>query len=387
MKSALMPPVAAMLALSAAIDGATPASAQQMAGSLEAGLQTLARALVANAPAGQRPAMSVMPFPSADQSCPVLSVSIVDELTTALVNAVQPKPRVVERMQLETIISQNRLDDFLSDPEQRRRLGGLSGINALVVGSFVVIGDRLRINARLVGMDNGEVMAAEAVSVPRTSEITEFLRQSSNRGQNCIMRATNATPARSASGAPALFPPSTSTNNSPQAPASDQACDEQDGLRVCAQGLRRSGRDVQATLQIENAGSGAVAVAVVGPQPSLTDSDGVALPIAQLSGLPICGNQLSSRNMQANQQTWCLMSDSFLSRHAFRSLPPGGRARMMMQFKANEASTGSAFTLSAALGVLPRLPSGMTAAEAQQLRAKPFIVMLPDLRPTDQSGR
>ncbi len=67
-------------------------------------------------------------------------------------------------MQLETIIAQNQLDDFLSDPEQRRRLGGLSGINALVVGSFVVIGDRLRINARLVGMENGEMMAAEAVS-------------------------------------------------------------------------------------------------------------------------------------------------------------------------------------------------------------------------------
>lgn len=387
MRAAFTPRVAAALTMSAVTGQAVPASAQQMAGSLEAGLQTLARTLVANAPAGQRPAMSVMPFPGADQSCPVLSVFVVDELTTALVNAVQPRPRVVERMQLETIIAQNQLDDFLSDPEQRRRLGGLSGINALVVGSFVVIGDRLRINARLVGMENGEMMAAEAVSVPRTSEITEFLRQSSNRGQNCLVRAANAAPARSASGAPAVVPPSTSLSNAPQPPSSDHACDEQDGVKVCAQGLRRSGRDVQATLQIENVGGNAVAVAVVGPQPRLTDSDGVALPIAQLSGLPICGSQLSSLYMQANSQNGCLNSEGFLSRHAFRSLPPGGRARMMMQFKAEEASAGSTFTLSAALGVLPRLPVGMTAAEAQQLRARPFIVMLPDLRPADQSGR
>lgn len=382
MKASLISRTAAALSLAMVAGQAPPASAQQMAGSLEAGLQALARTLVANAPAGQRPAISVMPFPSADQSCPVLSVFVVDELTTALVNAVQPKPRVVERMQLETIIAQNQLDDFLSDPEQRRRLGGLSGINALVVGSFVVIGDRLRINARLVGMENGEMMAAEAVSVPRTGEITELLRQGSSRGQNCLMRAASAAPARAASGANATASPAASAAPRPQPPSGDQPCDEQDGIKVCVQSFRRNGKDAQATLQIENNGSAGVGVAVVGPQPTLTDNDGATFELTQLSGLPICGRELSHAFMRANNQDACLRYNHIIDRSAFRNLPPGARARLMLQFKADGTSSGASFALGAALGVLPRLPSSVSAAEAQRLQARPFMVMLPDVRPT-----
>ena len=189
--------------------------------------------------AGAAPALSVMPFPGADQSCPVLSVFVVDELTTTLVSSVQPRPRVVERQQLETIIAQNRLE-ILSDPEQRRRLGGLSGIQALVVGSFAVIGDRLRINARLVAIDSGETIAAHAVSVPRTSEITELLRQSSGRGRNRLVDPAPAARAAAPANSPTI-PPT-------RLPLPGEACDEQDGVRVCAQGLRRTGEGYAAHL-------------------------------------------------------------------------------------------------------------------------------------------
>ena len=168
-----------------AANGAGPAAAQQLSGSLEAGLQTLAQTLLAGLPQQGRPSLSVMPFPAADQACSVLSVFVVDELTTTLIGAVTPRPRVVERQQLETIIAQERLDEFLTDPEQRRRLGGKSGIGALVVGTYAVIGDRVRLNARLVAIESGEAIAAAAVSVPRTSELSELLRQDAGRGRKC----------------------------------------------------------------------------------------------------------------------------------------------------------------------------------------------------------
>ena len=219
-------------ALAAAVWLACSASslpAQQVAGSVEAGLESLAQKLLAGAAPERRPALSVMPFPGADQSCPVLSVFVVDELTTSLVSAVQPRPRVVERQQLETIIAQNRLDEFLTNPEQRRRLGGLSGIDALVVGSFAVIGDRLRINARLVAIDSGETIAAHAVSVPRTGEITELLRQASGRGRNCLSD-TAVTPRPVASATP-----EPNTPRPERLPLPGEACEEQDGVKACAQ--------------------------------------------------------------------------------------------------------------------------------------------------------
>ncbi len=358
---------------------ASPLAAQQMAGSVEAGLQTLAQALLAGVPAGQHPALSVLPFPGADQSCPVLSVYVVDELTTTLVSTVQPRPRVVERQQLEAIIAQNRLDEFLTDPEQRRRLGGLSGIGAVVLGTFATIGDRLRINARLVAIDTGETTAAAAVSVPRTGEIAELLRQSSGRGRNCLPEAAARSVVRTSPGTL----PATATKPLP----AGESCQEQDGIRVCTRNVRRSAQDIQLSLIIENVGDAPIAVAAVGPVPSLTDNDGTTFSLQKISGLPMCGSTINNMWMEAERQSHCLLNNWPLSRSAFRPVPPGGRASMALQFRADQSSDGATFTLTAAFGVLPQMPSALPAAEAEKLQARPFILMLPNVQTSAVQGQ
>lgn len=349
----------------------SPLAAQEMAGSVEAGLQTLALTLLAGLPADQHPALSVLPFPGADQSCPVLSVYVVDELTTTLVSTVRPRPRVVERQQLEAIIVQNRLDEFLTDPEQRRRLGGLSGIGAVVLGTFATIGDRLRINARLVAIDTGETTSAAAVSVPRTGEIAELLRQSSGRGRNCLPELTTRSVVRTSPGTPAT----TVTRPLP----TGEACQEQDDVRVCTRNVRRNGQDIQLSLVIENVGSTPIAVAAVGPKPSLTDNDGTTFSLQKMSSLPTCGGQ-NEYYMRAEYQANCLQGNGLLARSAFRPVPPGGRASTALQFRSDQSSDGATFTLTAAFGILPQMPSALPAAEAEKLQARPFILMLPDVQ-------
>lgn len=357
----------------------SPLAAQQMAGSVEAGLQTLAQTLLAGLPTGQHPALSVLPFPGADQSCPVLSVYVVDELTTTLLSTVRPRPRVVERQQLEAIIAQNRLDEFLTDPEQRRRLGGLSGIDAVVLGTFATIGDRLRINARLVAIDTGEMITAAAVSVPRTGEIAELLRQSSGRGRNCLPESTAHPAVRTSPGTPAA------TVTKP--PPTGEACQEQDDVRVCTRNVRRSGQDIQLSLVIENIGSGPIAVAAVGPVPSLTDNDGTTFSLLQMSGLPMCGALPNQSLMSAGYQSTCLQNNWALNRSAFRPVPPGGRAGEALQFRSDQSSDGTTFTLTAAFGVLPQMPAALPAVEAEKLQARPFILMLPDMRVSARQGQ
>lgn len=349
---------------------ARPAAAQSMAGSLEAGLQSLAQSLLSGIPAAQRPALSVMPFPGADQACTVLSVLVVDELTTTLITSVQPRPRLVERQQLETIVAQNRLNEFMTDPEQRRRVGGLLNIGALVVGTYAVIGDRVRVNARLVSIDTGETTAAAAVSIPRTGEMTDLLRQDAGRGRNCLTAgATRSVAVPSASGAQAT----------PRPAESGVACEEQEGVRACVRSLRRSGQEVQLLLDVENIGVGPVGLAMVGPAPSLLDNDGMVYEATQVSSVPVCGGKLGGNSMDANQQRMCLLADFTLARAAFRPLPPGARAAIPIKLRAKEASTGDSFTLAAALAILPRLPSSMPAQEAQQLQAKLHLVALSNL--------
>lgn len=353
--------------------GATaPAQAQQMAGSLEAGLQSLAQALLAGLPAAQRPALSIMPFPGADQSCPVLSVFVVDELTTTMISAVQPRPRVVERQQLETIVAQNRLNDFMTDPEQRRRVGGLLGIGALVVGTYAVIGDRVRVNARLVAIDTGETVAAAAVSIPRTGELTELLRQDARRARNCLSEAAGRAPASIGAGAPASPRPALS---------SGEPCEDQESLRACVRSLRRNGQEVQLLLELENTGASAVALAAVGPAPSLLDNEGGVYAAKQVTGVPLCGQTVDAGLMQAHSQRNCLNTGAYLSRASFRPLPPGARINLSMRLKSDEASRGDTFTLSVALAVLGRLPATMPAREAESQHARLMLLTLPDLRP------
>ena len=353
----------------------SPADAQQVAGSVEVGLQTLAEALVANTPRDQSAALSVLPFPGADQSCPVLSVFVVDEMTTLFITTVKPRPRVVERQQLEAVIAQNQLQDFLTDPEQRKRLGGLSGIGAVVLGTYATIGDRLRINARVVAIGSGETISAAAVSVPLTAEISALLRQQSGRGRNCL--AERAPGARAAGGSAAA-----QTGRAPSQSALNETCEEQGSARVCVAEFRVNGPVVQLNLSVENTSDAAIAVAAVGPIPSLTDNDGTKFGLQKMDGLPLCGRSFDHNLMRAQFQDECVSAKTgYLKRSAFRGLPPGARAGLSLQFRAEQPSESQAFTLTGALAILPKLPASMAATEAEKMDAQPLIFMLPNIRP------
>jgi TolB-like protein len=364
---------------------AGPAAAQEMAGSLEAGLQALARGL-AGAAGGQRPpVLSVMPFPGADQACPVLSVFVVDELTTALINGVQPRPRVVERLQLETVVAQYRLDDFLTDPEQRRRLGGLTGIDALVVGSFVVIGDRLRINARMVGIGSGELIAAQAVSVPRTGELAEMLRQSSGRGRNCVS-SSPAADAGARTAAAAAPPASAGTSAAPAA----AGCKEQLGLLFCVTGFRQSGREARLDLTVEHRGSAPVGVMLVGPRPRLTDLEGRAMTATTVDGLPMCGGSMQNNFMEATDTSWCLRPSrefhpiNVSSEDQYRQIAPASRTPVSLHFRSGEdAPLRFPVEASLQIGVLPQAPR--VAGPPARSRQADALLLTMDLREPDAS--
>lgn len=362
------------LALSLFTGVTATSNAQQVAGSVEAGLQTLAEALVANTPRDQGAALSVLPFPGADQSCPVLSVFVVDEMTTLFITAVKPRPRVVERQQLEAVIAQNQLQDFLTDPEQRKRLGGLSGIGAVVLGTYATIGDRLRINARVVAIGSGGTISAAAVSVPLTAEISALLRQQSGRGRNCLAERA-ASRSVAGAGGPATV------GSAARRSTSNEACEEQAGARVCVSEFRINGPVVQLNLSIENVSDAAIAVAAVGPVPSLIDHDGTRFELQQMSGLPLCGSTFKDLAMRPDSQTNCVLARGLLRRSAFRGLPSGGRAGLVIQFRAEQPSEGHAFTLTGALAVLPKLPASLPAAEAEKMDARLMIFMLPNVHP------
>jgi hypothetical protein len=90
----------------------------QAAGSVEDGLATLAKQIVQKSTAADRTSLAVLPFPHADGSCSVLSTYIVDELILSLFSVPESKLDIVERSQLEALISELQIGEGgLLNPE------------------------------------------------------------------------------------------------------------------------------------------------------------------------------------------------------------------------------------------------------------------------------
>ena len=141
--------------------------AQQVAGSVESGLQSLAQEIVTKSVAQDRNSIAVLPFPNADGSCSVLSTYIADELIQALFSIPNSPLSIIERNQLEAIVNEIQIGaGGLLNPETTQSLGKVSGVKALTVGTITQIGDRIRITARLVATDTGRTISAAAVSNP-----------------------------------------------------------------------------------------------------------------------------------------------------------------------------------------------------------------------------
>lgn len=154
------------------------AHAQQMAGSVEDGLRQLASVIAERSTASGRNTVAVLPFAHADGSCSVFSTYVVDELILSLFSLPNAGLDIVERSQLEAIISELAMGEGgLLNPATTKELGNISGVNALTLGTITVIGDSVRLNARLVATDTGKTISAAAVTIPKTQAIATLLGQ------------------------------------------------------------------------------------------------------------------------------------------------------------------------------------------------------------------
>jgi curli biogenesis system outer membrane secretion channel CsgG len=119
----------------------------------------------AAAQTGQRISIAALEFQSG-QNQPAfadLPLGIADALTASFART--GRFRVVERTQLDQALKEldlNRTDAI--DPATAQRVGKLIGAQYLVVGSFQVFGGQIRMNARLVRVETGEVVQADTVT-------------------------------------------------------------------------------------------------------------------------------------------------------------------------------------------------------------------------------
>lgn len=113
--------------------------------------------------------LAVMPFENLSKTSPdpdlqALTGGIPESLIQGLRNI--SALRIVERENMKNVLKEQAFAQTgMVDPKTAPKIGAILGANILMVGSFQVLGDQLRINARFIKADTGEVIQDKIFSV------------------------------------------------------------------------------------------------------------------------------------------------------------------------------------------------------------------------------
>ncbi|UPT75547.1 MAG: CsgG/HfaB family protein [Elusimicrobiota bacterium] len=123
------------------------------------GYKSMARELAADARKAGVSRVAVMPFTAADGGSSRDGWNISEKLVTQLVKT--GKVQALERSMLKTLLEEHDLGRTGAfDPATLRKLGKVLSAEGIVTGSFVTIGREVVINARLINVETGVIVAA-----------------------------------------------------------------------------------------------------------------------------------------------------------------------------------------------------------------------------------
>lgn len=108
---------------------------------------------------------------SKDSKYDYLSSSIAESLTTFLIKYANNKIVVIERNQLEKAVKELALQSSgFTDEKTALQVGKLTNATHIIIGSYTVIDNVIRINARLISVETGKGILAESVTGKGGSE-------------------------------------------------------------------------------------------------------------------------------------------------------------------------------------------------------------------------
>lgn len=132
---------------------------------LHAGLDEIAERIVGLAAEGSTVAVSTVTHD--DGTCSELSNFASETLINDLFTASEGRLRLIERSQLGAIFREmNLVFDGTVAPAAARRLGEIQGVESIVTGRVTTFGETVQVVARLIGTEDGAVLAVAEADFP-----------------------------------------------------------------------------------------------------------------------------------------------------------------------------------------------------------------------------
>jgi TolB-like protein len=126
--------------------------------------------------------------------------------------------KVIDRTNLKTILQEHKLASTgIIDPQTARKLGEITGVQALVTGTVTPFGDDLRISVKVLDAETAEIIKGVAADMPRNKAIDELLARGIAGGD----QSASAPPTNNDRKATGPTPPGTTPISATSSGASD----------------------------------------------------------------------------------------------------------------------------------------------------------------------
>ncbi len=164
------------------------ASSPQTTGGFEMALEDLAEQIETGAASSDRMTIATLEFEGLSGDHPPFARYTAEVLSTTL--ARRGRFRVIERRRLDRILEELKLNTSgLFDPDSRKKFGQVSGVQAILIGSYQNFAATVRLNARLVSTETGETISAGSVTGVKDGGVRCGLQLLRGRGQQPDLRA------------------------------------------------------------------------------------------------------------------------------------------------------------------------------------------------------
>jgi len=155
---------------------------------LEAGLDRLASRLSGEAGQGKELRLAVLTFWDLKQRQNDLGTLIAEGLITRLCNV--DGFQVVERTRMDQVLGELQFNvQEVVDEASAQEAGRLLGVEVLLIGTAADLGNRVRINARMIETKTGRVLKAHSVEVEREEATVNLLASTHAKPSTAVEQA------------------------------------------------------------------------------------------------------------------------------------------------------------------------------------------------------
>lgn len=148
-------------------------------GGLDQRVSELSQQIANKMSAKQKTTIAVVEFTDLQGNVTDFGRFLAEELITRLYDAERFK--VIERQLLKKIIAEQKLSlTGVVDPTSAKQLGKILGVDAIVTGTITNLAQSLKVNARLISTETGEVFAVASTEVFKDESVMGLLTASSS---------------------------------------------------------------------------------------------------------------------------------------------------------------------------------------------------------------